>query len=330
MTPRISFGMIVLNGEPFLRYNLRALYPFAHEIIVVEGAVSTAASIAAADGHSTDTTLDTLRRFKEEEDPDGKLIIVTRDGFWAEKDEQSQAYAARASGDYLWQIDADEFYQPSDMQETMDLLASGQGISSISFRQLAFWGSFDYLVDGWYLRKVANNVNRVFRWGRDYRYVSHRPVAVQDEQGRDMRDLHRIQGDEMARRDIWLYHYSLLFPQQVQEKSRYYDAADWTTRSAMRKWAEEDYLQLKRPYHVHNVCHYLSWLERFSGQHPPQIMALRADIASGQVDVQLRQTGDIERLLHSPAYRLGRSGLKALTPLVPAGLRLRSLARQRL
>ena len=27
--PRITFGMIVLNGEPFLEYNLRSLYPFA-------------------------------------------------------------------------------------------------------------------------------------------------------------------------------------------------------------------------------------------------------------------------------------------------------------
>ena len=35
--PRISFGIIVFNGEPFTRYCLRALYPFAHEIIVVEG-----------------------------------------------------------------------------------------------------------------------------------------------------------------------------------------------------------------------------------------------------------------------------------------------------
>ena len=36
--PRVSFGIIVLNGEPFTRYALRALYPFAHQIIVAEGA----------------------------------------------------------------------------------------------------------------------------------------------------------------------------------------------------------------------------------------------------------------------------------------------------
>ena len=44
--PKITFGIIVLNGEPFTRYNLRALYLFAHQIIVVEGASPMAAHMA--------------------------------------------------------------------------------------------------------------------------------------------------------------------------------------------------------------------------------------------------------------------------------------------
>ncbi len=48
---------------PFLPYNLRALYPFAHQIVVVEGAAPGAAGIAAPDGHSRDGTLEELRRF---------------------------------------------------------------------------------------------------------------------------------------------------------------------------------------------------------------------------------------------------------------------------
>ena len=28
--PKVTFGIIVLNGEPFVRYCLRSLYPFAH------------------------------------------------------------------------------------------------------------------------------------------------------------------------------------------------------------------------------------------------------------------------------------------------------------
>jgi hypothetical protein len=59
---RITFGIIVLNGEPFTKYCRRALYPFAHEIIVVEGAVPA----ATPDGHSLDGTLEALDRFKYE------------------------------------------------------------------------------------------------------------------------------------------------------------------------------------------------------------------------------------------------------------------------
>ena len=67
---RITFGIIVLNGEPFIRYNLRSLYPWAHQIVVVEGACRTAKAVATPDGHSIDGTLETIRRFQAEEDPE--------------------------------------------------------------------------------------------------------------------------------------------------------------------------------------------------------------------------------------------------------------------
>jgi hypothetical protein len=75
--PRITFGMIVLNGEPFTRYNLRSIYPWAHQIIVVEGACRSAAAVATGNGHSVDGTLEVLRRFQREEDPEHKLTVVT-------------------------------------------------------------------------------------------------------------------------------------------------------------------------------------------------------------------------------------------------------------
>src|SRR3972149_5144723 len=114
--------MIVLNGEPFTRYNLRSIYPFAHQIIVVEGACGSARSISTEDGHSRDSTLEVLRRVQREEDPEKKVLVVTAEeegrgnGFWAEKDEMSQAYAKRATGNYIWQVDSDEFYLPGDME----------------------------------------------------------------------------------------------------------------------------------------------------------------------------------------------------------------------
>lgn len=313
--PKISFGIIVLNGEPFIRYCLRALYPFAHEIIVVEGAVSDAASIATSDGHSHDTTLQTLAQFKAEEDPEQKIRLITRHGFWREKDEQSQAYAEQATGDYLWQVDIDEFYQPDDMRAILNMLAEQPDIAGISFKQKTFWGGFDYIADGWFFSRSFRECPRVFRWGNGYRYVSHRPVTVHDAQGRNLEEQRWIHGEELFQRNIFFYHYSLVFPSQVREKCQYYSRASWAehARSA-EQWAEENFFKLAHPFRVHNVYAYPSWLERFHGSHPPQIQALQKDIRQRQILIELRPTNDIEALLSSSRYKIGRTLLKLWEP----------------
>jgi len=311
--PRITFGMIVLNGEPFLRYNLRALYPFAHQIVVVEGAAPGAAAIATPDGHSRDGTLPSLRRFQAEEDLERKILVVTaedeghRDGFWpGEKDEQSRAYASRATGEYLWQVDVDEFYMPGDMTAVVNMLERDPEITAVSFRMVTFWGGFDYVADGWYLRRGAALYHRLFRWGPGYRYATHRPPTVHDPRGRDLREIRWLHGGSLEDRGIFLYHYSLLFPRQVEEKCDYYASAEWARAGEARRWAEESYGRLRRPYRVHNVYRYPSWLERYRGGHPPQVEAMRRDIETGEVAVRLRPVDDVERVLRSPAYRIGR------------------------
>jgi hypothetical protein len=317
--PRVTFGVIVLNGEPFTRYCLRALYPFAHQIIAVEGAVPAAAGIASPDGHSTDGTLDTLHAFKRSEDPDHRMLIVTAedsghaDGFWpGEKDEQSAAFARRATGDYLWQVDVDEFYHSADMRTVLRMLHEDPTLATVSFRQIPFWGGFDYINDGWYLRRDARIIHRVFRWGPGYCYVTHRPPTVHDPAGRDLRSLKRLDGNALARRGIYMHHYSLVFPKQVREKCVYYQHADWTARTRATEWAENGYMRLTNPFRVHNVYNHPSWLERFRGRHPEQIEALRRDIAEGRLRIELRPSDDVERLLGSGVYGSGRLALKLL------------------
>lgn len=313
--PRISFGVIVLNGEPFTRYCLRALYPFAHEIIVVEGANPSSAAIATPEGHSLDGTLETLRRFKVEEDPEDKLQIVTCEGFWSEKDDQSRAYAERATGDYLWQVDIDEFYRPEAIEAVLERLRADPAISAMSFRELKFWGGFDYSVESWHARRGADTYHRLFRWGPNFAYVTHRPPTVLDAAGRNLRDLAYVDAADNARRGIYLHHYSLVFPKQVFEKCEYYRNAPWAQRSEALTWAREVFEGLRRPYRVHNVYDTYGWLVRYDGLHPPQIERLRADLAMGRLGVALRRTDDIEALLRSPCYRLGAAFLGALEPL---------------
>lgn len=316
--PRITFGMIVLNGEPFLRYNLRTLYPFAHQIILVEGAALAAANIATPDGHSLDNTLEIARQFKASEDPDGKLTIVTAEdegypnGFWpGEKHQQSQAYARRATGDYLWQVDVDEFYQPNDILFVLRMLTARPDITAVSFKMITFWGGFDYITDGWYLRQGAKIYRRLFKWGPDYCYVTHRPPTVYNAQQQDLFTKNPVNGYQMARYGVFLYHYSLVFPHQVRYKSDYYSRANWASHIRQaRSWAESSFLKLDHPFRVHNVYQYPSWLERYRRQHPPEIEALRQDIVDKKIVVNMRATDDIERLLNTPIYRLGRFSLK--------------------
>jgi hypothetical protein len=319
--PKITFGVIVLNGEPFVRYTLRSLYPFAHEIIVVEGAAPAAKNIATADGHSRDGTLGELRRFKAEEDPDGKVTVVTAedegrpDGWWrGEKHEQSRAYASRATGNWLWQVDIDEFYRAEEMARVVAMLRADPSITAVSFKQLTFWGGLGYRTDGWYLRRGATYYHRLFRWGPGYEYITHRPPTVVDPDGRNLRDGRWIQGEDLAREGIHLYHYSLLLPRQVLEKCEYYRNVTFTKRHATIAWAEDAFLRLGRPYHVHNVYDQPSWLERYDDPHPREIARMVDDIARSD-PAQLRQTADIERLLSSWWYPLGRQALIVLDPV---------------
>ena len=315
--PRITFGMIVLNGEPYIRYNLRSLYPHAHQIIVVEGAAPAGVGVATPDGHSQDTTLQTVRRFIEEEDPDNKMILVTAEdeghpnGFWpGEKDEQSQAYAKRATGDYLWQIDCDEFYLSQAMQKMLKFLADHPETTAVTFHQRAFWGDVDIEVDSHHLHLGGADFHRLFKWGPGYTYTTHRPPTVVDDLGRDTRDLVYIGPQEAKNMGVELLHYSLLLPKQVREKCNYYAAADWAHSPAAARWAEENYMKIGSPWRVYNVYRHLSWLQRYSKDVPEGVQQMMADIRAGKIDIELRDNEDARKLLRSPIYRFKRFFVK--------------------
>ncbi len=302
---KISFGMIVLNGEPFIRYNLRALYPYAHQIIVVEGASPFAAACATLDGHSTDGTLQALWAFKRHEDPMNKVVIVTaqdeghQDGFWQEKDEMSKAYAKRATGNYLWQVDSDEFYHEEQMSRLMDLLVKERP-DAVSFPMLTFWGNTKYVTDSFYLiRDNAREYHRLFAWGQGYSYATHFPPTVLDEHGIDARRKHWLRARQLERNGIFLYHYSLLFPHQVYNKASYYTARE---KNAMDAWEDTVYRRLEKPFRAHNVHRHIGWLERFGGAHPAYITAMMADIDAGNIGVQTRDCADVEKLLSDFRY----------------------------
>ena len=322
MPSRISFGIIVLNGEPFTRYCINALYPHAHEILISEGACEGARGVANPDGHSQDGTLEILREIKRHGDPKNKITIITAEdeghpnGFWpGEKLEQSRAYAKRATGNYLWQVDIDEFYKDEDIESIKKILEDDPDITSISFKQQQFWGGFDYLVDGWLLKRGAEEFHRLFKWGLGFEYASHRPPTVTDSRGIDTRKLKWLRAKHTKKLGIYLYHYSFVFPKQVAEKADYYKNAEWSQRKKADWWANEVFMNLEDPFSVFSVYWDISWLKRFKGNHPAQILLLIKDIRSGILPVRTRQTKDIEKLLNKPVYKLKIAFYTLLNPV---------------
>lgn len=315
-SPRISFGIIVLNGEPFTRYCLRSIYPFAYEIIVVEGGNEGAGNVTTPDGHSIDKTLETLMKFKEEEDPENKIRIITRQGHWPQKDElgrdrthQSRAYAEVATGDYLWQIDIDEFYQPSDMKSIIELLSIDPTITAVSFMTRTFWGALDYITEGWLFSRGAAEFHRLFKWGPKFRYVTHQPPTVVDDKGRDLRSLKWVRGEHLVPIGVYMYHYALLFPLQVKQKALLYQNEKPIAYHDIVRWAKNNYFGLKNPYRVHNQYQWPSWLKRYKGSHPPEICRMMSDIDRGIIQVEKRQIDDVEKVLNAWWYPVGIWGL---------------------
>ena len=321
--PKFTFGIIVLNGLPFIKYNLEALYPHAHQIIVVEGAAPGAKNIARSDGHSRDGTLEFLREYKASHDPENKVTIVTAedeghpDGVWpGEKDEMSQAYARRATGDYLWQVDADEFYLDEDIKKIGQML-NNEKWDAVTFPQLTFWGDEHTLVDSLYLRAGARFYHRLFKWKPGYSYQTHRPPTVLDETGADLRSKKHLTGPMLEGHGIYLYHYSLLLPKQVQEKCDYYANAQWAKRHKAVDWAETCYDKLHNPFRVHNVYDYLSWLDEYKGARPKVIQKMMQDLSKSG-DYKLRKMDDVTTLLSRPSYRIKKTGLKIFAPVYAA------------
>jgi glycosyltransferase involved in cell wall biosynthesis len=304
--PRVTFAVIVLNGEPFTRYCLRQLYPFAHQIVVVEGAVVRAMGQATPDGHSRDGTLEALYAFKEREDPDDKLVLVTRHGPWQEKDAMCRAAAERTTGDYFWQVDVDEFYRERDMALVLDLLADDPGLTAAAFAQRSFFAAPCFENGSSYLLAGGELFRRLFRFAPGSRYVDHRPPTVLDALGRDQFALRPLATDSLTRLDVRLFHYSLLFPKQVFEKTAYYATWDLPRCKALPAWAETHYLGLADPFNLFTVNDQPGWIVPYHGDHPAQAAALWDDARHGRLAVAPYPAGGrkkLARLAADPAYR---------------------------
>lgn len=329
MTPRVTFGMIVLNGEPFLEANLKSIYPFAHQIIVSEGASPNAAESADSNGHSRDRTLLILREFKEKSDPLNKLQIVTAEdeghpnGFWpGEKSQQSQAYAKRATGDWLWQVDVDEFYEPEDMRKIQEFLILNPDTSCIVFPAYHFWGGFNHVVEGgfmWHPRyqgEPYGRYRRVFKWQPGWHYATHRPPTIYNEDLKDITRTKLVDAARVLNKRRVMYHYFMTDVRTILRKARYYEKLSPSVfeNRESRCSALVDELTIGRALRIFDQFKTWNWLEEFRGQH---VCAIRQLLSNNP---KLTSEGlpkrELQCILRSRKYRFAVSVLRIVESIL--------------
>lgn len=211
---KIAFGMIVFEGDYVLKQCLEQVYPFATQILISEGPVEYWQSKGKKT--SEDNTNKILDEFP---DPENKIKIVH--GQFKEKDEQCRAYMQylRDDIDYIWNLDSDEVYKTEDLIKLVDFLEKEKP-TSVGLQSCTFYGGFDHYLTGFELNR--DNFLRIFRVVPGSTWATHRPPTISYPPGSNIVRKH-VPSDLLYQYlGVQMYHYSYVFPRQVQTKISYY------------------------------------------------------------------------------------------------------------
>jgi hypothetical protein len=272
---KITFGMIVFEGDYVLKECLEQVYPFAHQILIAEGPVDYWQRQGRTT--STDRTNKILDNFP---DPENKIKITH--GQYSEKDDQCKAYMKFIDDetDYLWNLDSDEVYKSKDLENIISFLEKYEP-TSVGVRSCSFYGGLDNYLTGFELNR--DNFLRIFKYQPGSTWLTHRPPTMKYNP-----DIPRKHVDSNTLYDMigaQMYHYSYVFPDQVYKKVSYYKDSvskelciddyfnqiylPWITGDESKK------MQIERKWlgvhefkpNVRGEC----FTNKFSGQHPRSI-----------------------------------------------------------
>jgi len=208
--------MIVFNGDDFLKQTLDSIYPFAHEIVIIEGADKNAMCLANPDGSSTDKTVEIIKNY-----PDKYKKIRLIQGKWNNKTEEQNEYLKFMSGDYIWHVDDDEIYKHEDIKKVINYLENNPSITAVSFYFINFFKGLNYVTKK--INSKEKEVWRIFKYKKGSYFTTHRPPTMFDpETSKIMNKENPLQASILAGEGIFFYHLSYITNKQIREKMIYY------------------------------------------------------------------------------------------------------------
>jgi len=234
---KITFGMIVCNGDDYIEECIKQVYQHADRIVIAEGATRnwmTAMKWTTPESKDrTNKIIETL----QENDTERKLRVVH--GGWPNKIQQSNAYMELVDSDtdYIWQLDSDELYKHSDIERTIEFLEREKP-TYVTIKQLHFFKNFRTIAvgqtTGWGWETPQPRIQRFYP---GCRYIEHRPPMIIDPvTGKNNKDINYKNLTEET--GVFCFHYNYVTEKQVREKIAYY-AIEFPQAPRLKTWIND-------------------------------------------------------------------------------------------
>ena len=268
---KVSYAMNVLNGEPFIKFQLQSIYDHAHEIIIIEGAYKKF-RFATKGFRSKDKTLAIIENFP---DPEKKIKLIKKNEFFEDRKEMCNEFMKYLTGDILWQIDVDEFYDKSTHEYVKQVFLEDDLLDQVSFNFYDYYKTFDWIINGYpeeFLDVIR--VNRIFK---GMRWANQRPptLALNNQ---IIKPRKKINGSEMKKNNHYMHNLTMIFDSQVKDKFIYYNAKSSAVFSGNDKWYVDSWENYSKKFSVAGFKNCLTYLKKREHQLPIIIEDMSSEI----------------------------------------------------
>lgn len=225
----LTFGTILLNEQKFIGFNLLQHYNLCDEWILVEGACKGYPERKVTkDGLSKDFTATIIECFP---DPFAKINYIkygwtNKDGEDAKSELRNQ-YANKVRGDYLVVIDADEFYQPEDLDVALNALKNNTTYDAVVLPQVHFWKTTNHFITGEYYDISHTRIFRSYK-GMEYKR-NHNFLEINGKfihEGRQLkiqREIFEVEKNKFSYKGVKCYHMGFAKDvSDMEDKTQYY------------------------------------------------------------------------------------------------------------
>lgn len=173
--PKITAGIIVLNGADTIELCLKSIYDSVDQIIIVEGVVEDYAKqnkeLVNTEGffHSVDDTMEVYNEFCKNNDPMNKIEIVLhpQGRFWKNKNEMQNEIAKRIKCPLYLKVDSDEIWKVSDIEYCRRLFMADPQLTTLYMRRWHFWKDLKTVAVG---GQWDSAEARMWRWREDFHH----------------------------------------------------------------------------------------------------------------------------------------------------------------